>query len=53
MLPKIGGRHPKMDGLLHGKPYFFMDDLEVPLFLETSIYTGSLHFRYQQPGSSQ
>ena len=24
-----------MDGLFHGKPYFLMDDLGVPLFLET------------------
>ncbi len=27
-----------MDGENNGKPYFLMDDLEVPLFLETSIY---------------
>ncbi len=27
-----------MDGLFHGKPYVQMDDLEVPLFLETSMY---------------
>ena len=53
MFPKIGGKHPKMDGSFHGKPYFLMDDLEVPLFVETPIYTDSLHFRYQQPGSSQ
>ena len=26
-----------MDGENNGKPYFLMDDLEVPLFLETSI----------------
>ena len=26
-----------MDGLFHGKPYFLMDDLGVPLFLETPI----------------
>ena len=33
VFPKIGV--PKMDGLFHGKPYFSMDDLGVPLFLET------------------
>ena len=27
-----------MDGLFHGKPYEQMDDLEVPLFLETPVY---------------
>ena len=32
-----GGFSPKMDGLFHGKPYFLMDDLGVPLFLETPI----------------
>ena len=26
-----------MDGLFHEKPYFLMDDLGVPLFLETPI----------------
>ena len=35
--PKIGG-NPKMDGLFHGKPYEQMDDLGVPLFLETPIF---------------
>ena len=29
---------PKMDGLFHGKPYEQMDDLGVPLFLETPIW---------------
>ena len=33
-----GGKPPKMDGLFHGKPYFLMDYLRVPLFLETPIY---------------
>ena len=33
VFPKIGG--PKMEGLFHGKPYEQMDDLGVPLFLET------------------
>ena len=33
-----GGKPPKMDGLFHGKPYEQMDDLGVPLFLETPIY---------------
>ena len=37
MFPKIGG-YPKMDGENNGKPYFLMDDLGVPLFLETPIY---------------
>ena len=32
--PKIG-EHPKMDGENNGKPYEQMDDLGVPLFLET------------------
>ena len=27
-----------MDGLFYGKPYFLVDDLGVPLFLETPIY---------------
>ena len=29
---------PKMDGKNNGKPYFLMDDLGVPLFLETPIW---------------
>ena len=33
---------PKMDGLFHGKPYEQMDDLGVPLFLETPVYMCSL-----------
>ncbi len=37
--PKIGGKPPKMDGDNNGsKPYFLMDDLGVPLFLETPKY---------------
>ena len=35
--PKIGGVPPKMDGENNGKPYERMDDLGVPLFLETPI----------------
>ena len=37
--PKIGGKFsPKMDGENNGsKPYEQMDDLGVPLFLETPI----------------
>ena len=35
---KNRGGPPKMDGLFHGKPYEQMDDLEVPLFLETPKY---------------
>ena len=31
--------YPKMDGENNGKPYFLMDDLGVPLFLETSKWT--------------
>ena len=30
--------NPKMDGENNGKPYGQIDDLGVPLFLETSIY---------------
>ena len=32
-----GGLPPKMDGENNGKPNFLMDDLGVPLFLETPI----------------
>ena len=36
---KNRGKTPKMDGENHGsKPYEQMDDLGIPLFLETSIY---------------
>ena len=36
--PKIGGwKTPKMDGENKGKAYFLMDDLGVPVFLETPI----------------
>ena len=31
---KNWGKPPKMDGENNGKPYFLMDDLEVPLFLD-------------------
>ena len=31
-----------MDGENNGKPYFLMDDLGVPLFLETPTYTGQM-----------
>ena len=27
MFPKIGGKTPKMVDLIHGKPYFLVDDL--------------------------
>ena len=38
MFPKIGVVFtPPMNGENHGKPYFLMDDLGVPLFLETPI----------------
>ena len=40
--PKIRVFHPKMDGEHNGKPYFLMDDLGVPLFLETPIYSMGL-----------
>ena len=34
-----------MDGLFHGKPYLLMDDLGVPLFLETPIlFNSPFHF---------
>ena len=32
---KNRGVSPKMDGENNGEPYFLMDDLGVPLFLET------------------
>ena len=37
--PKNRGKTPKMDGLFHGNPYFFMDDLGgfYHFFLETPI----------------
>ena len=35
---KNRGKTPKMDGENNGKPYFLMDDLGVPLFLETPMY---------------
>ena len=34
---KNRGKTPKMDGENNGKPYVQMDDLGVPLFLETPI----------------
>ena len=37
---KKRGKTPKMDGENNGNPYFLMDDLGVPLFLETPIYVG-------------
>ena len=42
--PKIRGKTPKMDGLFHGKPYEQMDDLGVPLFLETSTWVTGFFF---------
>ena len=35
---KNRGKTPKMDGENNGKPYEQMDDLGVPLFLETPIW---------------
>ena len=35
---KNRGKTPKMDGENNGQPYFLMDDLGVPPFLETPIY---------------
>ena len=37
MFPKIGGKPPKWMVYNGSKPYFLMDDLGVPLFLETPI----------------
>ena len=37
VFPKNRGNTPKMDGENNGKPYEQMDDLGVPLFLETPI----------------
>ena len=34
------GKKPKMDGENKGKPYEQMDDLGVPLFLETPMSSG-------------
>ena len=34
---------PKMDGENNGKPPIKMDELGVPLFLETPIYTSNIH----------
>ena len=45
---KNRGKPPKMDGENNGKPYFLMDDLEVPLFLET---TKKKIYIYIYPGS--
>ena len=41
---KLGGKPPKMDGLFHGNPYEQMDDLGVPLFLETSTWVTVFFF---------
>ncbi len=38
MFPKIGVVNPPKWMVYNGKPYFSMDDLGVPLFLETPIY---------------
>ena len=38
--PRI--EYPKMDGENNGKPYEQMDDLGVPLFLETTILYDSI-----------
>ena len=35
---KNRGKPPKMDGENNGKPYFLMDDLGIPLSLETPIW---------------
>ena len=42
---KNRGVSPKMNGEYNGKPYFLMDDLGVPLFSETSIWTLDVHDR--------
>ena len=39
---KNRGVSPKMDGENNGKPYSLMDDLGVPLFSETSVYSAIL-----------
>ncbi len=39
LFPTNRGKNPKMDGENNGsKPYFLMDDLGVPLFLETPTW---------------
>ena len=40
MIPKIGGKTPKMDGEYNGTPFLKMDDLGVKLFLQTPIWPG-------------
>ena len=45
--PKIG-EHPKMDGENNGKPYEQMDDLGVPLFLETPRWWCNLWWQLVQ-----
>ena len=48
---KSRGKTPKMDGENHGsKPYEQMDDLGIPLFLETSIYPiYKLFLKFHEP----
>ena len=43
MFPKKGGKPPKWMVYNGSKPYEQMDDLGVPLFLETSIYPQTTH----------
>ena len=40
-----GGKPPKMDGENNGKPYFLVDDLGVPLFLETPKWLSQRGFQ--------
>ena len=60
VFPKIGGKPPKWM-VYNGKPYFLMDDLGIPLFLETPnifflLYlkknptTSTLKLRIESPG---
>ena len=50
--PKIGGFPPKMDGLVHGKPYGQMDDLggtKTPIFGSTPTSTYNSWWRDSSP----
>ena len=46
MFPKIVV--PKMDGENNGKPYLLMDDLGVPLLLETPLRRNKKHYQKRQ-----
>ena len=45
---KNRGKTPKMDGENNGKPVIKMDDLGVPLFLETPIHTEATYICFKR-----